>query len=136
MIRLVASIIFAAAAAIASTNSASAMTIEKIVSPAGIEAWLVREKALPLVTLNYAFHGGATQDDADKAGTGNLTADLLDEGAGDLDGKTFHERLENRAIELSFQVGRDYVYGSLRTLNENQGRSFRSIASCAYEPAL
>ena len=124
MIRLVASIIFAAVAGIAITNSASAMTIEKIVSPAGIEAWLVREKALPLVTLNYAFHGGATQDDADKAGTGNLTADLLDEGAGDLDGKAFHERLENRAIELSFQVGRDYVYGSLRTLNENRDEAF------------
>ena len=90
MKRLVASIFFAAVAAIASTNIASAMTIEKIVSPAGIEAWLVREKSLPLVTLNYAFHGGATQDDADKAGTANLAADLLDEGAGDLDGKTFH----------------------------------------------
>ena len=124
MIRLVASIFFAAAAAIASTNAASAMTIEKIVSPAGIEAWLVREKALPLVTLNYAFHGGATQDDADKAGTSNLAADLLDEGAGDLDGKTFHERLENRAIELSFQIGRDYVYGSLRTLNEHRDEAF------------
>ncbi len=124
MIRLVASIFFAAAAAIASTNAASAMTIEKIVSPGGIEAWLVREKSLPLVTLNYAFHGGATQDDADKAGTANLTADLLDEGAGDLDGKTFHERLENRAIEMSFQVGRDYIYGSLRTLNDNRDEAF------------
>ena len=63
MIRLVASIFFAAAAAIAGADTASAMTIEKIVSPAGIEAWLVREKALPLVTLNYAFHGGTTQDE-------------------------------------------------------------------------
>ena len=124
MIRLVASIFFAAAAAIASTNAASAMTIEKIVSPGGIEAWLVREKSLPLVTLNYAFHGGASQDDADKAGTANLTADLLDEGAGELDGKTFHERLENRAIEMSFQVGRDYIYGSLRTLNDNRDEAF------------
>ena len=124
MIRLVASIFFAAAAAIASTNAASAMTIEKIVSPGGIEAWLVREKSLPLVTLNYAFHGGASQDDADRAGTANLTADLLDEGAGELDGKTFHERLENRAIEMSFQVGRDYIYGSLRTLNDNRDEAF------------
>jgi len=124
MIRLVASIFFAAAAAIASTNAASAMTIEKIVSPGGIEAWLVCEKSLPLVTLNYAFHGGASQDDADKAGTANLTADLLDEGAGELDGKTFHERLENRAIEMSFQVGRDYIYGSLRTLNDNRDEAF------------
>jgi zinc protease len=123
MIRVL-SIFFAAAAAIASANTASAMTIEKIVSPAGIEAWLVREKALPLVTLNYAFHGGTTQDDAEKAGTANLAADLLDEGAGDLDGKAFHERVENHAIELGFQVGRDYIHGSLRALNEHRDEAF------------
>lgn len=134
MIRLVASIFFAAAAAIASTNAASAMTIEKIVSPGGIEAWLVREKSLPLVTLNYAFHGGASQDDADKAGTANLTADLLDEGAGELDGKTFHERLENRAIEMSFQVGRDYIYGSLRTLNDNRDEAFDLLRLALMNP--
>ena len=134
MIRLVASIFFAAAAAIASTNAASAMTIEKIVSPGGIEAWLVREKSLPLVTLNYAFHGGASQDDADKAGTANLTADLLDEGAGELDGKTFHERLENRAIEMSFQVGRDYLYGSLRTLNDNRDEAFDLLRLALMNP--
>ena len=123
MIRVL-SIFFAAAAAIASANTASAMTIEKIVSPAGIEAWLVREKALPLVALNYAFHGGTTQDDAEKAGTANLAADLLDEGAGDLDGKAFHERVENHAIELGFQVGRDYIHGSLRALNEHRDEAF------------
>jgi zinc protease len=134
MIRLVASIFFAAAAAIASTNAASAMTIEKIVSPGGIEAWLVREKSLPLVTLNYAFHGGASQDDADKAGTANLTADLLDEGAGELDGKTFHERLENRAIEMSFQIGRDYIYGSLRTLNDNRDEAFDLLRLALMNP--
>jgi zinc protease len=100
------------------------MTIERIVSPSGIEAWLVREKAVPLVTLNYAFHGGATQDEADKAGTANLTADMLDEGAGDLDSKTYHERLENHAIEMTFQVGRDYLHGSLRSLNEHRDEAF------------
>ena len=100
------------------------MTIEKIVSPSGIEAWLVREHAVPLVALNYAFHGGSTQDEPDKAGTANLAADLLDEGAGDLDGKTFHERLENHAIELAFSVARDYFHGSLRTLNEHRDEAF------------
>lgn len=103
---------------------ASAMTIEKIVSPSGIEAWLVREKAVPLVTLNYAFHGGASQDEADKAGTAHLAADMLDEGAGDIDSRTFHERLENHAIEMGFQVGRDYLHGSLRALNEHRDEAF------------
>jgi zinc protease len=124
MKRLTASIFCVAAVLIAGASAASAMTIEKIVSPAGIEAWLVREKAIPLVTLNYAFHGGATQDEADKAGTANLAADLLDEGAGDLDSKAFHERMENHAIELTFQVGRDYFHGSLRSLNEHRDEAF------------
>ena len=110
---------FTAAVLIVLTNAASAMTIEKIVSPSGIEAWLVREKSVPLTTLNYSFHGGTSQDEADKSGTAHFAADLLDEGAGELDSKTFHERLENRAIELGFQVGRDYFHGSLRALNVN-----------------
>src|SRR6476659_584986 len=120
MTRFVASLLFAAITLIVGAHEASAMTMEKIVSPAGIEAWLVREKAVPLITLNYAFHGGATQDDADKSGTAHFAADLLDEGAGELDSKTFHERLENHAIELGFQVGRDTFHGSLRALNEHR----------------
>ena len=115
-----ACMLFAAAVLIALPNVASAMTIEKIVSPSGIEAWLVREKSVPLITLNYAFRGGTSQDDAGKSGAAHFTADLLDEGAGELDSKTFHERLENHAIELGFQVGRDTFHGSLRALNEHR----------------
>ena len=119
-------LVAAALAMLALTTAApaSAMTIEKIVSPSGIEAWLVREQSVPLIALNYAFHGGSAQDEADKAGTANLAADLLDEGAGDLDGTTFHERLENHAIELRFQVVRDYFHGSLRTLSEHSDEAF------------
>jgi zinc protease len=115
---------FALLAAFVVAPAAHAMTIERIVSPAGIEAWLVRESATPLVAMAYSFHGGTSQDPADKSGLANLAADLLDEGAGDLDGKTFHERLENHAIELSFRVGRDYFSGNVRTLNEHRDEAF------------
>jgi zinc protease len=114
--------------------AASAMTIEKIVSPSGITAWLVRERAVPLVALNYAFHGGSSQDDAAKAGTANLVADTLDEGAGDLDSKTYHERLENHAIDLRFQVGRDNFRGSLRTLNEHRDEAFDLLGLALTKP--
>ncbi len=125
---------FAAAVLIALPNVASAMTIEKIVSPAGIEAWLVREKSVPLVTLNYSFQGGASQDEADKSGTAHFAADLLDEGAGELDSKTFHERLENHAIELGFQVGRDYFHGSLRALNDHRDEAFDLLRLALSKP--
>jgi zinc protease len=103
---------------------ARAMPIERVVSPGGIEIWLVRESTVPLIALDFAFTGGASQDPADKTGVGSMVSSLLDEGAGDLNSKTFHERLESRAIQMQFQVGRDYFQGSLRTLSENRDEAF------------
>ena len=64
-------------------------TIERVVSPGGIEAWLVREPSVPLIAVDFAFRGGANQDPADKPGVANMVAALLDEGAGELDAKAF-----------------------------------------------
>jgi zinc protease len=103
---------------------ALATTIERVVSPGGIEAWLVHEPAVPMIAVDFAFGGGAAQDPAGKAGTANLVASLLDEGAGDLDSKAFHARLERKAIELGFQAERDTLRGTLRTLTENRDEAF------------
>jgi len=107
-----------------SSAPALATTIERVVSPGGIEAWLVHEPAVPLIAVDFVFAGGAAQDPPDKAGTASLVAALLDEGAGDLDSKAFHDRLERKAIELAFQAERDNVRGSLRTLVENRDEAF------------
>ena len=106
---------------------ALATTIERVVSPGGIEAWLVHEPAVPLIAMDFAFVGGAVQDPAGKGGTANLAASLLDEGAGDFDSKTFHDRLERKAIELSFQAERDTLRGTLRTLSENRDEAFEDL---------
>ncbi len=106
------------------TPSHAAARIQHLISPGGIEAWFVQDATVPLIAMEYAFGGGATQDPADKPGVGNLVADLIDEGSGDLDSKTFHERLDRRAIELSFASTRDYFRGSLRMLKDNRDEAF------------
>jgi zinc protease len=108
----------------ASAQPARATTIERVVSSGGIEAWLVHEPAVPLIAVDFAFVGGAVQDLPGKAGTANLATSLLDEGAGDLDSKAFHDRLERKAIEVSFSAERDNIRGSLRTLTENRDEAF------------
>jgi zinc protease len=113
---------------------ALATTIERVVSPGGIEAWLVREPAIPMIAVEFAFVGGAVQDPAGKAGTANLVASLLDEGAGDLDSKTFHARLERKAIELGFQAERDTLHGTLRTLTENRDEAFEDLRLAVTAP--
>jgi zinc protease len=107
-----------------SAPSHAAAKIQHLVSPGGIEAWFVQDATVPLIAMEYAFGGGASQDPADKPGVGNLVADLIDEGSGDLDSKTFHERLDRRAIELSFNSTRDYFRGSLRMLRDNRDEAF------------
>jgi zinc protease len=106
---------------------ASATTIERIVSAGGIEAWLVREPAVPLVVVDFAFGGGAVQDPSGKAGTAELVSSMLDDGVGDYDSKTFHDRLERKAIEMNFSVDRETLRGTMRTLKENGDEAFEDL---------
>src|SRR5579863_9276906 len=109
------------------TAPASATTIERVVSPGGIEAWLVHEPAIPLIAIDFAFTGGTVQDPAGKAGTAQLVASLLDDGVGDFDSKVFHDRIERKAIELRFSADRETLRGSMRTLTENRDEAFEDL---------
>lgn len=122
--RQVTTALIAAALLSLGPASAHATTIERVVSPGGIEAWLVRELAVPLIVVDFAFLGGSSQDPQDKPGVATLAASLWKEGAGDLSAKRFNEGLENKAIELDFSAGRDHVRGSLLTLKENRDAAF------------
>ncbi len=117
-----------------STPSHAAAKIQHLISPGGIEAWFVQDATVPLIAMEYAFGGGATQDPASKPGVGNMVANLLDEGSGDLDSKTFHERLDRRAIELSFNSSRDYFRGSLRMLRDNRDEAFDLLRMALTSP--
>jgi len=101
-----------------------ATEIQRVISPGGIEAWLVEDHSLPLVSLHFAFAGGAAQDPAGREGLANMAKSLLDEGAGELDAQAFQSRLEELAIRLSFDVGRDAFYGELKTLSRNRDEAF------------
>src|SRR5882757_5592268 len=95
---------------------AGAITIERVTSPSGIEAWLVEDHTLPVVSIRFAFPGGAALDPAGKSGLAALVASLLDEGAGPYDTAAFQTRLEDLVTSLHFQAGRDQLSSSLRTL--------------------
>ena len=114
--------------------TARAMTIERVVSPLGIEAWLVRDHALPLIAVEFAFLGSADQDPLDKPGVANMATSLLDEGAGPYEASAFHDRLERKAIEMSFRTGRDYLRGTMRTLKDSRDEAFDYLRLALTEP--
>jgi len=106
----------ALAAFIGFVRLAEAVEIQQVISPGGVEAWLVEDHTVPIVALNFSFAGGSAQDPDGKQGLTRLLAATLDEGAGDLDSEAFQARLEELAVSISFSTGKDRFYGSLRTL--------------------
>lgn len=106
------------------TPAQATSKIERVVSPGGIEAWLVRESSVPLIALEFSFKGGANQDPANKPGVSYMMAAALDEGAGDLDAKAFQARAERNAVELSFRASRDEIRGSLKVLSNRKDEGF------------
>ena len=118
----------------APTPSHAATKIQHLISPGGIEAWFVQDSTVPLIAMEYAFGGGASQDPAGKPGVANLVASTIDEGSGDLDSNAFHEHLDRRAIELSFSATRDYFRGSLRMLKDNKDEAFDLLRMALTSP--
>jgi zinc protease len=95
-----------------------ALTVEEIVSPKGIKAWLVQEHSVPLIALKFALAGGASQDPSGKEGLATMVADLLTEGAGELSEEAFKAQVSALGMRLSLSAGRDAIYGGLDTLSK------------------
>jgi zinc protease len=112
----------------------AAVNIERVISPGGIEAWLVREDTLPMIAVSFAFRGGSAQDPAGKPGVANMLSGMLDEGAGELDSGAFQARLDDHSISLSFSASRDAFSGRLRTLTENRDEAFRLLGLALTSP--
>ena len=109
---------------LAAAPAALALDIERVVSPGGIEAWLVEDHTVPVISVEFSFAGGAAGDPAGKEGRANLTADLLDEGAGDLDAQAYAKQLQDNAISVRFEADSDNFTCGLRTLSEHADTAF------------
>lgn len=121
---IVAGGVIAAAVSLLVAGPADAVAIERVVSARGVEAWLVRDRSVPVISLQFAFRGGEALDPAGKVGLSNLVTGLLDEGAGNLDSQEFQRRVEDNSVSLSFNASVDSVGGSLRTLKRNEAAAF------------
>jgi zinc protease len=129
--RAAAALLFAA---LVWAGPAAATNIERVTSPGGIEAWLVREPAVPIIALHFSFKGGADQDPALKPGIGYMAAALLDDGAGELDAEAFQRRLQEHAVEMRFAVTRDDMSGSVRLLRDRKDQGFELLRLALTEP--
>lgn len=124
MIRRTGALLLAAAALLFAALPAAAVDIEKVVSPGGVEAWLVRDAKNPIIALQFVFQGGTELDPDGKLGLAIMAASTMDEGASDLDSQTFQGKLDDNSIQLAFSAGRDGFVGQVTTLRETKDVAF------------
>jgi zinc protease len=101
------------------TAPARAVDVQRVTSPGGIEAWLIEDHTVPVVSFEFSFRAGAAIDPDGKQGLSRLGAALLDEAAGHLPNQAFQRRLEDLVSQLGFRAGLDAISGSLKTLTQN-----------------
>lgn len=119
---------------LAASNAAHAVKVERVVSPGGIEAWLVRDHTIPITAIEFSFRGGAAADPAGKTGLASMASSLLDEGAGDLDSQAFQDRLERLSVRMSFSAGLETFRGSFKTLNRNRDEAVSLLHLALTQP--
>ncbi len=108
--------------------------VEQVISPGGIEAWLVSDSTVPIVVVNAYWRGGAAIEPERLTGVTGVMTEMLTEGAGDLDGNAYKERLQDLNMSLSFSSGWDGVGMSLITLTENRDAAFAMARAALTAP--
>lgn len=114
---LLSAVVFAALAMVAPT--AEAANIKNIDLGKSAQVWFAEDHTVPVVVFNISLPAGAAYDPAGKAGLATFASAMMDEGAGGLDSKAFHEALANHAIGFSARAERDYLVISISTLKEH-----------------
>jgi zinc protease len=111
-----------------------AENVQRVVTPSGVEAWLVESYAVPLVALEFSLRGGGAQDPAGKDGLTTMLAGLLDEGAGPYDSSAFHRAVEDLAVHIGFGADRDAISGHFQTLTRNADKAFDLLKLAVNDP--
>jgi zinc protease len=113
---------------------AAATEIQKVVSPAGIEVWLVEDHTVPVISLSFGWQGGTAMDPKGKEGVAMLASGLMDEGAGDIDSATFQRQIADLGLDYGFDASADSFSGSLRTLTTNKDAAVDLLALALTKP--
>ncbi len=108
--------------------------IKEVTSPGGITAWLVEDHSIPFTALELRFRGGTSLDDPEKRGAVYLMSGLIEEGAGDMDARTYARELESLAASFKYRATDDTVSISARFLTENRDEVIHLLQTTIHQP--
>ncbi len=110
--------------------------INEFVIENGLKILFVEKNKLPIVQFLLLCNAGSIYDTPGKEGLANLTAMMLDEGAGGLDALQLSDEIDMLGSHLSIRIDEDNIFISLHTLKENLERSFELFSKIITQPHL
>ncbi|MBK5260143.1 MAG: insulinase family protein [Thermoanaerobaculia bacterium] len=102
----------------------------------GLRLLVAENHNAPLVSFRTLIRSGADQDNAELAGLGSLTADLLDEGAGTRDAIALAEHVGLLGASLGTGADWDATYVSLDVLSRNAEPTAQVMADVTFRAML
>jgi zinc protease len=81
----------------------------------GLEVWIVEQHEVPMAQINLIVRAGSGADPAGKYGVANMTANMLDEGAGGKSALELADAVEFLGAQLSTSSTFDYSAVRLST---------------------
>ena len=111
------------------------LDIQKVTSPGGIEAWLVEDHSVPVLSMQFAFRGaGTSHDPVGKQGLARLVSNTMDEGAADLKSEEFQKMLADHSITLRYGASRDVFTGQVKTLTSTRAKALAMLSLSLSQP--
>ena len=102
----------------------------------GVPVMLWRKSELPIVSATLVIRPGGALDPSDKAGLAHLTAQMLGEGAGDLDAIAFADALQSLGARFSTDASHEAAQLHLTTLKRTLDKSAALFGSAVLRPRL
>ncbi|MBV8977398.1 MAG: insulinase family protein [Alphaproteobacteria bacterium] len=100
----------------------------------GEDVWFAEDHTLPMFAVVASFPAGSAYDPNGKAGLAAFAAALMDEGAGNLNGRQFHSALADKAIQLEVEPSRDWTVVSIVSLSANAKDAFALLKLALTRP--
>lgn len=102
----------------------------------GVDVRFVPHHAAPVVSITALVRGGSAADPTARPGLAAFTADLLDDGAGALDGPGLADVLARIGAEADIEVWPDATAVTLTTLARHAPRAMTLLADLVRRPRL
>ena len=102
----------------------------------GLDLRVVAHDAAPVVSIAAVVRGGSSADPATRFGLAAFTADLLDDGAGSLDGPGLADVFARIGAEADIEVWPDATVVSITTMARYAERALELLADLLVRPRL